>query len=76
MFDTDNLISEIIDLVTVWLDKCCCSKKNLKSLLGKLIFLLQCVRPGRLFVSRLLNWLRETPDIGTVSILEDFKLDL
>jgi hypothetical protein len=27
-------------------------------LLGKLHFVDTCVRPGRLFVSRLLNWLR------------------
>ena len=43
LFDTDNLtisidehrLSEIIDLVTVWLDKCSSSKKELQSLLGK-----------------------------------------
>lgn len=84
LFDTENLtisidenrLSEIIDLVTVWLDKCSCSKKELQSLLGKLNYVSQCVRPGRLFVSRLLNWLREISDIDTVSIPEDFKLDL
>jgi hypothetical protein len=84
LFDADNLtisidehrLSEIIDSVTVWLDKCSCSKKELQSLLGKLNYVSQCVRPGRLFVSRLLNWLREISDVDTVSIPEDFKLDL
>jgi hypothetical protein len=32
--------------------------KELQSLLGKLHFISACVRPGRIFVSRLLNWLR------------------
>jgi hypothetical protein len=31
---------------------------ELQSLLGKLHFVATCVRPGRLSVSRLLNWLR------------------
>jgi hypothetical protein len=34
------------------------SLKELQSLLGKLHFISACVRPGRIFVSRLLNWLR------------------
>ena len=32
--------------------------KELQSLLGKLNFVSQCVHPGRIFVNRLLNWLR------------------
>jgi hypothetical protein len=84
LFDTDNLtisidehrLSEIIDLVTVRLDKCSCSKKELQSLLGKLNYVSQCVRPGWLFVSRLLNWFREISDVDTVSIPEDFMLGL
>ena len=51
-------------------------KKELQSLLGKLNHVSQCVRPGRLFVSRLLNWLREISDVDTVAIPEDFKLGL
>jgi hypothetical protein len=33
--------------------------KELQSLLGKLNFVSQCIHPGRIFVNRLLNWLRE-----------------
>jgi hypothetical protein len=51
-------------------------KKELQSLLGKLNYVSQCVRPGRLFVSAPLNWLREISDVDTVSIPEDFKLCL
>ena len=82
VFDTDNVtisidenrLSEIIDLVTVWLDKCSCSKKELQSLLGKLNYVSQCVRHGRLFVSTPLNWLREISDVDAVSIKVITKL--
>ena len=48
----------------------------MQSLLGKLNFVSQCVRPGRIFVNRLLNWLREIPEKGQISIPDDFKLEL
>ena len=35
------------------------TKKQLQSLLGKLSFVTACVKPGRLFMARLLNSLRE-----------------
>jgi hypothetical protein len=42
------------------------SLKELQSLLGKLHFIAGCVRPGRIFVSRLLNWLRSAFPSDTV----------
>jgi hypothetical protein len=36
--------------------------RELQSLLGKLHFVSSCVRPGRIFVSRLLIWIRSLPD--------------
>ena len=63
LFDTKNLtisideqrLAEISQLVLDWLIKQVCNKKELQSLLGKLNFVSQCVRPGRIFVNRLLN---------------------
>ena len=52
------------------------SKKELQSLLGKLNFVAQCVKPGRIFISRLLNWLREISDKGSFCIPLDLKIDL
>ena len=48
---------EISLLEESWLKKKKSSLKELQSLLGKLHFIAGCVRPGRIFVSRLLNWL-------------------
>ena len=45
-------------MVESWFRKKKASLKELQSLLGKLHFVSACVRPGRIFVSRLLNWLR------------------
>ena len=66
LFDTVNLtlsvtperLSEISLLVSEWLFKNRCCLRELQSLLGKLHFVSACVKPGRLFVSRLLIWLR------------------
>ena len=41
-----------------WLYKSQATKKELQSLLGRLQFMSKCIRQGRIFVSRLLNWLR------------------
>jgi hypothetical protein len=49
---------------------------KLQSLLGKLNFVAQCVKPGRIFISRLLNWLREISDKGSFCIPLDLKIDL
>ena len=60
------------------------SLRDLQSLLGKFHFVSTCVRPGRLFVSRLLNWLRQAFPSNTVGsgykinrrIPKDAKKDL
>ena len=51
-------------------------KKELQSLLEKLNFVAECVKPSRIFISRLLNWLREISDKGSFCIPLDLNLDL
>ncbi|XP_021354869.1 uncharacterized protein LOC110451275 [Mizuhopecten yessoensis] len=68
LFDTENLtlevpsfrLQEIMDLLVVWLDKEVASLQHIQSLLGKLMFVASCVRQSRIFISRLLNWLRDS----------------
>ena len=72
----ENRLAEILDLVLIWLQKEFTNKRELQSLLGKLNFVSQCVRPGRIFVSRMLNFLREIPDNGQILIPDDLKRDL
>ncbi|XP_033730957.1 uncharacterized protein LOC117320473 [Pecten maximus] len=67
LFDTESLtlevppfrLQEITDLVVVWLEKDQATLQQLQSLLGKLMFVASCVRQSRIFISRLLNWLRD-----------------
>jgi hypothetical protein len=56
---TPERVVEISLLVEAWLRKKKASLRDLQSLLGTLHFIATCVRPGRIFVSRLLNWLRK-----------------
>lgn len=45
--------------LTIWQKSSFFTKKQLQSLLGKLSFVTACVKPGRIFMARLLNSLRE-----------------
>ncbi|MES9880278.1 MAG: reverse transcriptase domain-containing protein [Sedimenticola sp.] len=56
---TPERLDEIRSLVGSWLRRTSASKKELQSLLGKLNFVSSCVRSSRIFVLRLLNFLRE-----------------
>lgn len=55
---TPERLTEIRNLIEIWLKKEFATLKEIQSLLGKLNFVAACVRPSRIFVSRLLNWLR------------------
>ena len=73
---TPERVVETLNEVENWLSKFDCVKKELQSLLGKLHFVCKCVRQGRVFVSRLLNFLREIPETGSAIITQDVKGDL
>ena len=55
---TPERLIEIRKLIQLWLNKEYASLKQVQSLLGKLNFIAACVRPSRIFVARLLKWLR------------------
>ena len=55
---TPERLEEIKLLILMWLKKETASLKEIQSLLGKLNFIAACVRPGRIFISRLLQWLK------------------
>ena len=55
---TPERLRDIISILTSWLSKSKASLKETQSLLGKLNFVAACVRPGRIFISRMLKWLK------------------
>ena len=57
---TEELLEEIKILVKIWLKLESATLKQLQFLIGKLNFVAHCVKPSRVFISRLLNWQRNT----------------
>ena len=55
---TPQRLNEIRILLRIWLDKEQASLKEIQSLIGKLNFVACCVRPGHIFISRLIRWLK------------------
>ena len=52
------------------------TKRQLQSLIGKLSFVTNCVRPGRIFISRLLQVLRECSEQEKHEVTQEIKQDL
>ena len=69
-------LKEILALLCQWEGKCMATRKEVQSLLGKLVFIASCVRSGRLFISRMLNFLRSMPDEQFVALPVDFYKDV
>ena len=55
---TPGRLAEIKLLIVVWLNKSKATLKEVQSLLGKLNFIAACVCSSRIFISRLLKWLK------------------
>ena len=55
---TQERLNEMQLLLQTWLCKSTASLKEIQSILGKLNFIAACVRPGRVFIGRLLQWLK------------------
>lgn len=69
-------VDEILDLIREWLTRNSAKRKEVESLLGKLHFVAGCVRPGRVFVARLLNFLRGMPADREIRIDPEIIKDL
>ena len=60
-------LAEIIDLISSWLQKLTTTLKDLRSLLGKLVYVAQCCPLTCLFTSRMLETLHACPFQGSHS---------
>ena len=59
-----------------WQNKVTCSKRQLQSLLGQLLYIHKCVRPARIFLNRMLDLLRQNYDANTIKLTQAFRRDL
>ena len=72
----EEKIAQIKKLCKEWLNKEYANKKQIQSLIGKLIYLHRCVKPTRLFINRMLTTLRNTPSTGHFKIPVSFHRDV
>ena len=73
---SDSRKIELMELISTWENKTFFNKKQLQSLIGKLSFVTNCVRPGRIFVSRLLQSLKQCSDSTKYSVDSEIMKDL
>ena len=55
---SEDKMEEIKQELESWLTKTQARRREVESLVGKLQFLAKCVKAGRIFLSRLINWIR------------------
>ena len=67
---------EIMQLLSKWSEKQCASLKETQKLCGLLNFACRCVRAGRVYLSRILNFLRTLPKTGMLPIPTETKKDI
>lgn len=69
-------LSEILSLLEVWRFKSHATKNEMQSLIGKLQFIAKCVRPGRIFILRLLNWMKSMTDFEYRRLDDHARMDI
>ena len=55
---SDEKIREIKQELHAWLFKTTATRREVESIIGKLQFMAKCVRAGRIFLGRLIQWIR------------------
>lgn len=74
---TNDRLLDIKSLLSTWLSLETTNLRDLQSLIGKLQFVAKCVRPGRLFLSRILKFLSAFENLNvTLPIPIDVKKDI
>ena len=69
-------LHNISDLCSQWQNKTKCTKQQLQSLLGSLLYISKCVKPARAFLNRMLQFLRDMGDKRSVRLSQEFFKDL
>ena len=59
-----------------WQNKKYCSKRELQSLLGSLLYASKCVRPARTFLNRMLQFLKSMEGNSSTRLTAEFFKDL
>lgn len=68
LFITPDRVDELLALLEEWKGKTHAKLREVQSLLGKLNFVTNCVRSSRIYVSRILNFLRQLKPAVTYKV--------
>ena len=69
-------LDNIKNLVQEWDKKTSCTKRQLQSLLGSLLYIHKCVRLARIFLNRMLELLRQAHGQNHIKLSIEFRRDL
>ena len=72
----DEKLKDIKIMVKEWKGKKFCTKRQLQSLLGTLLYIHKCVKPARCFLNRMLETLRNASNPAKIILSDDFHRDL
>lgn len=72
----EERLCEIMGLLEVWWNRTHFTRKTVETMVGKLNFVATCVRPGRLFIARILEFMRSLPPTGQYPVTGDLRKDL
>ena len=71
----DEKLQEILQLCLTWRHSNC-TKKQLQSLLGSLLYVSKCVRTSRFYLNCLLDFLRSMEDRGSIPLTVEEKREI
>ena len=69
-------LASIADICHTWENKVTCSRRQLQSLLGSLLFISKCVKPARVFLNLMLVFLRSMKKQRIATLSSEFFRDL
>lgn len=76
MMIPEDKVNDIIRELQQWLGRSLTTRNQLERLLGKLQFAASCVRPGRVFVARIINTLKGMPREGLQPVESSMRKDV
>ena len=69
-------LNQVKAIITEWDQKTVCTKRQLQSLLGLLLYIHKCVKPARCFLNRMLEVLRTAENPARINLTPDFERDI
>ena len=74
---TPDRLEQILSELSKWDQKVFASKREIQQLIGKLQFIAKCVKPGRLFIARMLDTLRSiSHNQDKIRLSTEFRADV